>query len=374
MCRSRFFGCFILRFPTSGNRIGFRKGCSMLLRTTTSSIDTNEARNPPLFVSEQANPVRPGTETSLFHESWWLSAATNGCYEESVVKIGNDIVGRLPYVTKRRGPFQFVRMPPFTHILGPVVDAGVGKPQTRLARRLSITRDLIDQLPPHSHFSLCLDPSLDGGLAIADGLAFQDRGFNVAPQYTFQIDCRKRPEELWAAMHTKTRQHIRRAEEKCVVRPVDDPQYFIHFYLGNLQASGKVSRLEETSFPALFSESRSRRCGEILGAFASDGSPLAMTFLVWDKTMMYYLLSTRGHEVNDRGSINFLLWSATKKAAQLGLTFDLDGVSTSGTARFLSGFGGDIKTRLVIQRSAMPYRVLQSLKRQFFRDESRFFT
>jgi CheY-like chemotaxis protein len=146
------------------------------------------------LIRDLQQPVKPVAETFLFHEPWWLSAATNGCYEETVVKQGNNIVGRLPYVRTRRGPFQIVRMPPLTHILGPVVNAGTGKPQTRLTRRLSITRKLIDRLPAHSHLRLCLDPSLDGGLAIADGLAFQDRGFVVTPQYTFQIDCRKRPD------------------------------------------------------------------------------------------------------------------------------------------------------------------------------------
>jgi hypothetical protein len=89
---------------------------------------------------------------------------------------------------------------------------------------------------------------------------------------------------------------------------------------------------------------------------------------------MYYLLSTRAPDKDDNGSVNFLLWSAMKLASQLGLVFDLDGVYTSGTARFLSGFGGQIKTRLNIQRSVMPYRALQSLKRQYFKDESQFFT
>ena len=89
---------------------------------------------------------------------------------------------------------------------------------------------------------------------------------------------------------------------------------------------------------------------------------------------MYYLLSTRARDKGDNGSVNLLLWSAMKQAGQLGLAFDLDGVSTSGTARFLSGFGGEIKTRLVIQRSRMPYGVLQSLKRQYSQDETPFFT
>ena len=97
-------------------------------------------------------------EISLFHEPWWLSAATAGRYEECVFKQGNEIVGRLPYVMQRRGPFHSVRMPPFTHILGPAVDGGDGKPQTRLQRRISITRSLIDQLPEHSYFDQHLDP------------------------------------------------------------------------------------------------------------------------------------------------------------------------------------------------------------------------
>jgi Acetyltransferase (GNAT) domain len=340
---------------------------------TWNSAGSRRRGSDGCYISGQEHPAKLGMEISLFHEPWWLSAATNGRYEESVVRRQNDIVGRLPYVLSRRGPFRIVQMPPFTHALGPVVDAGAGKPQTRLTRRLSITRALIDQLPSHSHFRLCLDPSLDGGLAIADGLAFQDRGFMVTTQYTFQINCRKRSEELWTAMPFKTRQHIRRAEEKYVVRSVDDPQFFVEFYLRNIQALGRANRLEHTNFPALFSECRSRRCGEILAAFASDGSPVAMIFLVWDNSTMYYLLSTRARDTGDNGSVNFLLWSAMKQAGQLGLTFDLDGVSTSGTARFLSGFGGEIRTRLVIRRSAMPYRILLSLKQQHS-DESRWFT
>jgi hypothetical protein len=58
----------------------------------------------------------------------------------------------------------------------------------------------------------------------------------------------------------------------------------------------------------------------------------------------------------------------------MGLVLDLDGVYSSGTARFLSNFGGDIKTRLLIRRSGISYGALQYLKRQVAPDESQFFT
>jgi lipid II:glycine glycyltransferase (peptidoglycan interpeptide bridge formation enzyme) len=313
-------------------------------------------------------------EISLFHEPWWLSAVTEGRYEESVVKQGNDIVGRLPYVRTRRGPFLTLRMPPFTHVLGPAVDAGVGKPQTRLMRRLSITRSLIDQLPPNSYFHQHLDPSLDDGFANADGLAFQERHFMVAPQYTFEVDCRQRLDDIWAAMHQKTRQPIRRAEEKYSIRILDDPQCFIDFYLKNANAWGHVNRIEFKFFSSLFSECRARECGVILGAFNHDATPVAMTYLVWGHGIMYYLLSTRSPYARDYGAVSLLLWSAMKQAHKIGFALDLDGVYSSGTARFLSSFGGRIKTRLIIRRSRMPFRALQSLKRQYFQDETQFFT
>jgi lipid II:glycine glycyltransferase (peptidoglycan interpeptide bridge formation enzyme) len=311
---------------------------------------------------------------SIFHEPWWLSAATNGLYEEVVVEQGGKIVGRLPYLPRRRGPFQVSRMPPFTHLLGPVINTGVGKPQTRLAHRLSIARALIDKLPSFTHFEQEFDPSADEGLAAADGLAFQDRGFAVAHHYTFEIDCRKELEHLWDAMHFKTRQHIRRAEKKYVTRTVDDPGAFTHAYLRNIKALGKTNILEFERFPALFAECRSRNCGEILAAFAEDGTPAAMVYLVWSRTTMYYLLSTRRVDTADSGSINMLLWSAIKHAHERGLIFDLDGVYSSGTARFLSGYGGQIKSRLSVRRSALLFGAWQGLKDRLVKHETAHFS
>jgi hypothetical protein len=311
---------------------------------------------------------------SLFHEPWWLSAATGGQFEEAVVRQENDIVGRLPYVMKQRGPFCCLRMPAFTHVLGPVIRTGDGKPQTQLQRRISITRSLIDQLPRHSYFHQHLDPSLDHGLAIADGLAFQECKFEVTHQYTFEVDCRRNLTELSAGLNLKTRQHLRRAEKEYSVRSVDDPRFFIDFYLKNVHTRGRKNRIEFEHFPALFAESRARESGVILGAFDHTGTPAAMTYLVWGHGAMYYLLSTRSFDRADSGAVSLLIWAAMKQAHEMGLVLDLDGVYSSGSARFLSNFGGHMKTRFLIRRSRIVYGALQYIKRQVAPDESQFFT
>jgi hypothetical protein len=287
--------------------------------------------------------ARDEMKLTVFHEPWWLSAVTNGLYKEATHWQGKQLVGRLPYFETRRGPFSIVLMPPFTHMLGPVVDAGVGKPQTRLLRRLSITRSLIDQLPDLAFFAQVFDPNADGGLALADGLSFQDRGFQITPQYTFELDCRRSLEDISSGMHLKTRQHIRHAEGKYSVRAVTEPKTFINFYLSNIREAGKSNLTRFDYFPSLFSECRARGSAELLGAFAPNGEPAAMAYFVWGHGTMYYLLSTRKpNSTGDRGSVTLLLWSAIKLANQHGLLFDVDGVYSSGTARFLSTLGGRV--------------------------------
>jgi hypothetical protein len=313
----------------------------------------------------------PESAGLLFHEPWWLAAATQGRIREVTVSSGDRVVGRLPFVVTRKLGFKALRMPPFTHVLGPVVDAGSGKAQTQLLRRLSIVRELLDQLPPFDFFKQAFE------VATADGLAFQDRGFQISPQYTFRIDCRRALEDVWQDMHFKTRQHIRRAEEKLAVSTVDDPEEFVRFYLANLVRQGRRSHMDFAPFATVFAQSRQRDSGEILRAAWPDGRPAAMVYIVWGHGTMYYLLSTRASDTGDNGSINLLIWSAVKRAHGRGLVFDLDGVSSSGTARFLSGFGGRLEMRLIARRSGLVYAAVQGARRRLFggqADETHTFT
>jgi hypothetical protein len=273
-------------------------------------------------------------------------------------------------ITRRMG-FTSLRMPPFTHVLGPAVDAGQGKAQTQLLRRLSVVRDLIDQLPRFDFFKQALS------VTNSDGLAFQDRGFEITPQYTFQIDCRRDPEDVWRDMHFKTRQHIRRAEEKFTVTTVENPDSFVRFYEANVRKQGRVNRIGFASFRPLFRASRQRDSGEILSANWPDGTPTAMVYLVWGHGRMYYLLSSRAADAGDNGSVNLLIWTAIQRAHSRGMLLDLDGVSTSGTARFLSRFGGTPDMRMIVRRSRFVYGALQTTKRRLIggrADETTAFT
>jgi hypothetical protein len=330
---------------------------SDLVKTPDACADRKVPKSKaPARTAAKPTPVQQSG--LLFHEPWWLDAVTQGRFEEVRVTSGDQVVGRLPFVISRKMGLTTLRMPPFTHLLGPVVDAGEGKLQTQLLKRMSIVRDLLDQLPRFDHFKQALSAS------IVDGLAFQDRGFEITPQYTFRIDCRRDPQQIWQEMHFKTRQHIRRAEEKFRVSTVEDAGKFIKFYDTNVRKQGLTNNIDFTPFGTVLSESQMRDCGEILCASWPDGTPTAMVFLVWGHGTMYYLLSTRASDAGDNGSVNLLLWVAVQRAHERGLVLDLDGVSSSGTARFLSRFGGNPELRLIVRRSKFLYSALQTTKRR----------
>lgn len=213
-----------------------------------------------------------------------------------------------------------------------------------------------------------------GGLAAVDGLAFQECGYDGNLQYTFHIDCRNQLTNMWDAMHTTVRQHIRRAEETCSVFALDDPDRFVHFYVANLKKANRKNRTDFNQFHDVFASFQSRDCGELVCVAAADGSPSAVAFFVWGHGRMYYLLSTRAPDIADGGAVSLLIWSAIKRAREKGLKFDLDGVYTSGTATFLSGFGGKLESRIVATRTGPLYRSLRLVKLAFRPNVSEKFT
>src|ERR1700761_8107844 len=115
------------------------------------------------------------SERSIFHEPWWLEAATNGAWRMAEVRHGNTVVGELPYAFTQKALWQISTLPPLTRTLGPVIrphQSGAG--ERDWSQRLGIARDLIAQLPGYAHFRQIMDPRVSE----AEALAFRLEGFD----------------------------------------------------------------------------------------------------------------------------------------------------------------------------------------------------
>jgi hypothetical protein len=293
------------------------------------------------------DPIAP----TVFHQGWWLDAASAGQYHEITVESGGRIVGRFPFVLRRAGRLRTVcGMPELTHFLGPAVDDGTGAGCNRAVKRLEITRRLLDKLPKTSGFWHKMH------LGTPDMLAFQERAYDISVQFTYEI--LPAPESiLWKSMRDKTRNVVRRAEEQFCLSEVHDPAEFIHPYNANLTSRGDRNIYNNATIGRLFIEARKHRQGKILAARRPDGSIAAAIFYVWDSRVTYYLMSTRANDAGN-GAVSLLIWKAICESSSHERMFDFDGIGAHGATHFFSGFGGRVATRFVASKFSPAHTVI----------------
>jgi hypothetical protein len=287
---------------------------------------------------------------TLFHEPWWLDAATGGCYEQVTVRSGGREVGRLPFLLNKQFGLTECVLPQLTPFLGPAVDEGNGRAVQRRDTRRRVIHRLLEQLPPHSRFHQRLCAGSD------DALPFVEQDFAGDVDFTYEVRPNS-PEIMWSNMRDKTRNVIRRAQEHSELVDLD-PVAFSRLYEGNLKRRGLLfNYMWRTPALPVFEAATERRRARILGARDSNGNLAAATFVAWDQATTYLILTTRRPDAHS-GIVSRLIWEAMKESAERGTTFDFGGVGTRGSILFYSGFGGEVAPRYVVQRASRAFRAV----------------
>ncbi len=302
--------------------------------------------------ASRVDPLVP----TVFHEPWWLTAATDGQFQEVRVTVGGCVVGRFPFVLGRLpGRQMLCHMPELTHFLGPAIDVGSGSAANRALKHDGILRDLLQAMPRTSGFYQKLHRRT------VDTLVFQEQSYRTAVQFTYEIEPQPAA-SIWAAMRDKTRNVIRRAEQKYDVVERPDPAWFAALYRANLAGRGvdnHYRRITPVCDAALL-----HNRGRIIAARDEQGRAVAAIFYVWDGQVGYYLLTTRGEQAGN-GAVSLLIWDAIRDCAARGLVFDFDGVATPGSRVFYTGFGGRVVPRYIVSRYSLAHRIAGRLSNPF---------
>jgi len=289
---------------------------------------------------------------TIFHEPWWLEAASGGQYEEVTVSSSGRTVGRLPFQRRTRLGFTICEPLELTHFLGPAVDEGDETPESQALVRAEITLELIEKLPSR----IFLPQWLHRG--IPDALPFVQHGFTIEAAFTYEVN--PAPEEtIWKNMRDKTRNVIRRAQEQTELLDLE-PAAFHALYNANLQQRGEPSNyMLKTNAQAIFDAALSRRRGRLLAARDEAGTLLAAIFYVWDASVTYSLLTTRAPGTHN-GVVSRLIWEAMRESAAHGRIFDLGGIGTMGSVLFYTAFGGEVSLRYIVRRIPLVYGAMRS--------------
>jgi Acetyltransferase (GNAT) domain len=292
----------------------------------TSEIDTRCALTP-----------------TVFHEEWWLDAATGGNYSVVEVAASGKVVGRLPFLLRARFGLTGIWTPPLTHFLGPGIDAGSGSRNSRFLRRMEITRELIQKLPRSSW--QCIRCHRD----TTDVIAFQEQSFKTYAQFTHEI-APGPIEDLWRQMRDKTRNVIRRASEELRIEELHDVEEFIRAYQSHLASRQVRNTLDFSAARRVLAAALERNRGRILAARDANREIVAANFCAWDNDASYYVACTRSESAGN-GANSLLLWEAIQHAALRGLVFDFAGLGGNGSVLHYAGFGATVGTRFVAVRA-----------------------
>jgi len=153
-----------------------------------------------------------------------------------------------------------------TRVLGPALAMEfTGTNFPRSLKQLTIIRDLIHQLPKVSHVSFRLH---DG---VTDTLAFDAAGFSTSVDFTVEIPPASK-EVMWRQMRDKTRNVIRRAQERLTVSEWVDPRQFLDFYEANLRERGLRNHYDQRICLNTITECLQRKTGRLVMATDPSGN------------------------------------------------------------------------------------------------------
>jgi hypothetical protein len=282
------------------------------------------------------------------------------------VRRGNEVVGEMPYSLQRKGWWVTSKMPPLTRTLGPAFRLSGGDPTRTMLDRISITEELIAQLPEVDSFYQILDPRTE------DALAFGLNGFTVSTRYTLQFAPDRDIEAVWKGLNGKTRNLIRTGQKFLTARRIESPEEFNRFYEANLAARSRTNIYGTHLMRQLVDAFVERGAGYLLGAYDTQGKLVAAIGVISDEHAAYYLLSSRDPAAH-AGAISVLIWDAIQDARRRNLIFDFDGIPNGNTFRFLCGFKPMLKTRLVIERHKSVWSMAKAVKRVMLPNRSEWF-
>jgi len=269
-------------------------------------------------------------------QPWWLDAVCGPEGWEAVLAFDQDGVpiGAMPYGKTGWKGLPMIRMPLFTayhHIW--IRDMGSDRVVRQNHWEHKILEDLVSKIPRKWLVDQQYSPSF------TNGLPFFWKGFQVQTRYTYQLETGSGKEILWEGMESTTRNHIRKAKTLVQVQPDDTTEqlYTLEQLLYKKQGIRVPFSLSELKrIDACLSE---RQMRSIYVATGKESKVHAASYVVWDGTRAFFLLSGAHPEYRSSGALYLVLWRALKDAAQRGAVFDFEGSMIPNIERVFRSFG-----------------------------------
>ncbi len=293
---------------------------------------------------------------SIFEQPWWLDTVAENKWSESVVKDGERVIARLPYVLDGKK----ILNPPYTQTLGiwfskELLEFERGNSQ--LHRQKDIIAELLSQLPKARNIDIELDHS------VRYILPFRWHGFRIEPRFSYRIMNLKDYETVKSRIGKTVNKNVKAAQRNITVEE-DSKDYECML---ELQCMTYARQNRKPPYPDEFTlkvmkNSVENGAGRLMIAKDESGIAHGAVFLLYDHNTCYYLLGGQNPDYKSDGSQNLLLVKAIEFASTVSDSFDFEGSMIEGVENFFRQFGGEQIVYYRVYRQSAIGDALDALK------------
>jgi hypothetical protein len=292
---------------------------------------------------------------TLFEEPYWLDAAAPGQWDAVEVKQNGQIIGRLPYTTKRRYGLRALSTPWFTPWLGPWIRPAGAKLANELSRQHEILGKLVAGLPKAHKTLIACAPEFQ------NLMAFHWAGFDLKLGYTYRLANLGDQQSLWNEMRDNTRYTCRKAEKIIAINRERD----IATVIAAMEKTFKRQGMDASaSFPALerIDDTMNRRNQRaIYSAEDAQGRVHAAVYVVYDDRHAFYVAAGGDPALRNSGAQALAMWHAIKDTCGRSQIFDFGGSMVRSIEGFVRGFGPQQMPRFTAYRSSRAVRLCEAV-------------
>lgn len=290
------------------------------------------------------------SQLPVFCQPWWLDTVCKS-WDLALVERQEAIIAIFPYSVETKLGITLIRPAPLTAFSGPLIL------DKTIIQREKLIAELIQQLPSSGFHFFNTMPDVN----LADYAGFED--YAIKERVTYQIALRTTEAAMFENLEGKRRNDIRKAmKELHVDNTALSAEEFSSWQdrmFSNKQVKNpySVALLEK-----VFQAARHQNASLSLKAIDNNGHCYGAAWFLYDKEVMYYMLSATHPEHRHRGAIGLLIWHAMVQANEMGLKiFDFEGSQDPGIASFFRKFGGQQKKYFSFEKTTAP---LWKLKRK----------
>jgi Acetyltransferase (GNAT) domain len=293
----------------------------------------------PAVLHEPLTSAEPRSDSipwvnSIFEQPWWLDGVAPGRWSATVVRRGDEVVVRLPFVQRRSLGVTAIVQPHLTQTLGPWLAPLEGKYARRLETEKKLLRQAIEMLPPVDLFRVNFAPSL------TNWLPFYWAGFEATVRYTYRIEDLSDLDRVRGEFQDHVRRGIRKAENVVQVDPEYPLDPVLRLNAETFARQGRRPPYSDGLVRRLDAACAARGARRILGAVDAKGRTHAVLYVVWDGRTLYPIINARDPELQTFGANALLYWEAIRLASTVSRTFDFEGSMLEPIEHFVRGFGG----------------------------------